>query len=185
MAFADSLRSDPKEKERQIDRECAVRMADHMLWRIRHYCEDRRTSHQAEGYLMELTSEDIIVNYIRVVSYPYTPQQTGVVERNPSRWVLDNYRRHPKRSALVDRPLCKESYRMHVLTEKEGVQYAADELKKLLIKDRFSAISVKVVSLPDIYDEVREVGFFNTDIYFDRKKTSNIVGYTIKFHVEW
>lgn len=185
MAFVDSLRGDPREKERQIDQENAARMAEHMLWSIRYYCEDNRTRHKAEAYLMERTSEDIIVNYTRVVDYPYTPQRTGAAERNPSKWQLAEYRRNPKRSALVDRPLCRENYRMHALTEEEGVQYAADELRKLLIKDGFSAVSVKVVSLPDIYDEVREVGFFNTDIYFDRKKSSNIVGYTIKFHVEW
>ena len=84
-----------------------------------------------------------------------------------------------------DRRSAVKRFKMSVLTEKEGVQYAAEKLRQLLIEDGFSHVSVQVVSLPDVYDEIRETGFFNVDVYLDRKKSSQIVGYTIKFHVEW
>ena len=185
MAFADSLRTDPDERKREQDRYRASVMARDMQRSIRYWCERYRGSRKAEGYLMERMAIDSALNNIQVVAEAYLPPKTGPVARNPSRMFLEEYRRFPRRSALNGQALCHAEYKMYALPEKEAVQYAAQLLRDLLTEDGFTGIKVQVCSLQDVYDEVREVGFFNTDIYLDRKKSSNIVGYTIKFHVEW
>lgn len=185
MAFVDSLRTDPNERKREQDRYRASVMARDMQIHVRYWCERCKSSHKAEGYLMERMADDCAVNNIQAVAEVYLPPKTGPVICNPPRMILEEYRRFPRRSALNGQALCHAEYKMCALTEKEAVQYAAQLLRNLLAEDGFTGIKVQVCSLQDVYDEVREVGFFNTDIYFDRKKTSNIVGYTIKFHVEW
>lgn len=183
MAFVDTLRQGPRDRAREQDLYRAGVMAEMMQENVRGWCEDRWTQHKAEGYLLEM--DDYGIDRTFPVKDLYRPAQNGVVLHNASRREIDIYRGNLKRSALVGSPLCQKRFRMSVLTEKEGVQYAADKLKQLLTEDGFSRISVQVVSIPDVYDEIRETGFFNIDVYLDRKKSSNIVGYTIKFHVEW
>lgn len=183
MAFVDTLRQGPKDRAREQDLYRVGVMAEMMQQNVRGWCEDRWTQHKAEGYLLEVDNHGIDRTF--PVKDLYRPVQNGAVLHNASRRAIDIYRGSFERSALVGSPLCHKRFKMSVLTEKEGVQYAAEKLKQLLIEDGFSHVSVQVVSLPDVYDEIRETGFFNVDVYLDRKKSSQIVGYTIKFHVEW
>lgn len=73
-------------------------------------------------------------------------------------------------------PLCSEPLAF--------CQRLAGEIEKLLVEDGFFHVSVSTENCCDSYDIIRQNGSM-TRCWFEHVSTPKVVGYAIRFHVEW
>lgn len=66
-----------------------------------------------------------------------------------------------------------------------ALAYFMEELRKLLKEDGFTGIRLEKVICYNTYDEYRRKGFLSNEICSSRMKTNDLLGCTIRFHVEW
>ena len=146
---------------------------------VRSWCEKHKTERRAEGYLLE-TYDDNSGWSIGVFDSLYHPVRSGTGWNCGKRY-----------SALNGHPLMAEHgylrYNVSVMGKDEAITYMAAELKKKLVEDGFTGIRLEKAPCYEVYDKYTAHGGFLTRTTYtsQRVTTKNLLGYALKFHVEW
>lgn len=179
MSFADSLRGSDNSKLNSDKYNLDYHGVRIMHSWVRGWCEDHRTQRRADGYLMETYDSDSGWS-LRVFGSLYRAVRPG------TGWDCGK-----QYSALNGYPLLDAHGYLRscvqVMSENEAIAYMAAELKKKLTEDGFRSIRVEKVPCHEVYDTYRQKGgfFSKAETVHTRVETGKLLGYALKFHVEW
>jgi len=182
MAFVDSLRGSDNSRL-EGDRYWLDEAAERTQGWIRYFCEKNRTRRMAEGYLLEtdLHESGWTLGCFDSLYHAPVPGSQYLVGRTNS--ALNGEPMFRFQSGSICLPLCGSP--AQAMDEKSAFAYLADRLKGLLEEDGFCNIRLEKIACYEVYDEYRRKGFLSNEICSSRTKTNNLLGFTIRFHVEW
>lgn len=184
MAFADSLRG-PDNSKLEGDKywldEAAVRTQG---W-IRYFCEKRRNLRMAEGYLLEIDLHEggwSLGCFDSLYRSPVSGSQYIVGEKINA---MNGAPLFAVRNGAICLPMTHSP--AMAMDAGKAFAYFTEALRKLLQEDGFTGIHLEKAPCYEVYDKYTAHGGFLTRTTYtsQRVTTQNLLGYALKFHVEW